>query len=255
MNPKKIFLFIFVAIFILGFGINVRTIKAQTIDELASQASALQKKIADCQKQIATLNAQIVQFQTELTQVLGKEITTVLNQISQLQKQLPTSTFQPPESGYKCPDLNSDGTVDVLDAIITSNSINKCSGTSGYDSRADVDGNNCVTSTDQNFIQKYLNQKATDITQCKGVSVTPSTTTPSTTPAPTTTPTTTTIAPKPESEYKCPDLNNDGTVDIFDAMITSASFAKCSGDSGYNAKGDVDGNNCVTSTDQNFIQK
>jgi hypothetical protein len=87
----------------------------------------------------------------------------------------PTATFNTTaslESTYKCPDINNDGIVDIFDAIITSNSINKCSGTSGYDARADVDGNNCVTSIDQNFVQKYLDQKAVDIAQCKSVTTT-----------------------------------------------------------------------------------
>jgi len=243
MTPKKFFLFIFIAIIILGFGINVRTIKAQTIDELSSQASALQNKIAACQKQIidlqtqiSALKAQIIQFQTELAQILGKQITSVLSQISQLQKQLPTSvTPTPPvvsESTYKCPDLNNDGTVDVLDAIIISNTINKCSGTSGYDARADVDGNNCVNSVDQNFISKYVNQRATAIAQCK-----------------------TAVPVVSESTYKCPDLNNDGTVDVLDAIIISNTINKCSGTRGYDSRGDVDGDNCVTSIDQNFISK
>ena len=236
MTPKKFFLFVFITIFILGFGINVRIVKAQTVDELTSQASALQKKIADCQKQIvglqtqiSALKAQIAQFQMELAQVLGKQIASVQNQISQLQKQFSTPTK--PESEYKCPDLNGDGTVNILDTIVISNTINKCSGDSGYNSKGDVDGNNCVTTIDQNFIQKYIDKKAIDIAQCK------------------TTPT------KPESEYKCPDLNGDGKVNILDSIITSGSFGKCLGDSGYNSKGDVNVDNCVTSVDQNFVQK
>ena len=139
------------------------------------------------------------------------------------------------DAAYKCPDLNGDGTVDILDAIITSNTVGKCSGTSGYDARGDVNGDNCVTSVDQNFIAKYANQTISNITQCKAVTPTPPTT--------------------PEPEYKCPDLNGDGTVDILDAIITSNSFGKCSGNSGYNSKGDVNGDNCVTSVDQNFVAK
>jgi hypothetical protein len=136
------------------------------------------------------------------------------------------------ESEYKCPDLNSDGIVNILDITIVSKGYNTCQGEINYDSRGDVDGDNCLTSIDLNFVSKYFGKKIGEITQCKIL-----------------------VPPKPESEYKCPDLNGDGIVDIIDTAIISKNINKCQGDSGYDSRGDVDGDNCLTTLDQNYVSK
>ena len=138
------------------------------------------------------------------------------------------------ESEYSCPDLNSDGIVNIYDVTMVSAKLNSCQGDSNYNPKGDVDGDGCLTNTDLNFVQKYYGQKTAEISQCQGV-VTPPT--------------------KPESEYSCPDLNSDGIVNIYDVTMISAKLNSCQGDSNYDPKGDVDGDGCLTNTDLSFVQK
>ncbi len=74
------------------------------------------------------------------------------------------------DTNYKCPDLNGDKKIDILDAIIISNSINTCSGNAKYDARGDVNGDNCVNSIDQNYIPKYMGYNLADLIQCQNAS-------------------------------------------------------------------------------------
>jgi hypothetical protein len=219
--------------------------------------------------------------------------------------------------------------------------LNTCFGDLKYNAKGDVDGDNCITPIDLNFVSKYYGKKIGEITQCKGL-VTPSPTlfvTLSAIPSSGTAPLTgvdlianvsgTATGPtnytfycnrsdsgtnvtsdwchkkdginensytatdccnfssagiytakvviekgtlqaesrlniqvnppplsfKPESEYKCPDVNGDGIVDMKDIYAVNLGLNTCFGDLKYNAKGDVDGDNCLTITDLNFVQK
>jgi len=60
---------------------------------------------------------------------------------------------------------------------------------------------------------------------------------------------------KPESEFKCPDITGDGKVDIKDIAIISKGINTCAGQTNYDARGDVDGDNCLTNTDLSFVSK
>jgi len=140
-----------------------------------------------------------------------------------------------PESEYKCPDLNLDGLVDMKDIRFVSEKINTCLGDLNYDPKADVDGDNCITMTDVNYVSKYFGKGTTGITQCAGVVIKPPT--------------------KPESEYKCPDLILDGIIDMKDVRLVSSKVNTCLGDLNYDPKADVDGDNCITMTDVNYVSK
>jgi hypothetical protein len=240
MNFRKIFLiFAFLAIFGWFFGRNIQTARAQTMEEISAQISALQVKIAAYQKEvielqarISTIQNEIVKLRAEMAKLLGKQIFMIQNQIAQLQQELSARLPTKPESEYKCPDINKDGIVDIYDSIILSGAMGTCVGNAKYDSRGDFDGDGCITSTDSNYLQKYFGKKIEDITQCKGV-----------------------ITLKPESEYKCPDVNRDGVVDVVDMQLVKVGLDTCKGDLKYEEKEDFDGNGCITSTDYDFVKK
>ena len=245
MNFKHIVLLI---IFLILSGYlfvkNIPIIRAQSIDDLSVQISAIKDKISKYQSEmnellarVAVLKNEIIKLQTEMAKLLGQQISIVQTQISQLQSELATQRAVRPESGYRCPDLNKDGTVNVLDLIIVSGAKDTCKGDTAYDMRGDVDGDNCITNTDLAFLQKYLGKTTGTISQCAGTIVTP--------------PTTTT----PETSYLCPDLNKDGTVNVLDLIIVSGVKDTCKGDVNYDARGDVDRDNCITNTDLAFLQK
>jgi hypothetical protein len=58
---------------------------------------------------------------------------------------------------------------------------------------------------------------------------------------------------KPESEWKCPDLDGNGQVDMGDIGLVSGAVNTCSGQANYNPVADVDYDNCITMTDVNYI--
>jgi len=63
------------------------------------------------------------------------------------------------------------------------------------------------------------------------------------------------LAPKPESEYKCPDINGDGTVDIRDISTISLNLGACEGDANYDSLKDVNWDGCLTTQDTDFVSK
>ena len=156
--------------------------------------------------------------------------------------QCPISPITPPivpvpNTNYKCPDLNNDGSIDILDVAMISVNFNACTGNVKYNSSADVNGDGCLNNTDLNYIQKYFGKKLTEVTQCKITPIIPP------------------IVPVPDTNYKCPDLNGDGSIDINDIAIISTGYNTCSGNAKYNTKGDVNGDNCLNSTDLNYVQE
>jgi len=230
MNFKKILLIVaFLAIFGWLFGGNIQTAKAQTMEELSAQIATLKNQITEYQKKIAELQA-------EIAKLLAKQISIVQSQITQLQTELLSKTLAKPETEWKCPDLNADGQVDMKDIGLVSGIVNTCLGQTKYNATADVDGDNCITSADLDYVTKYFGKKTQEITQCKGVII---------------------IKPlaKPESECKCPDIDGNGQVDMKDIGFVSGKVNTCSGDINYDPKADVDGDNCITSADLNYVMK
>jgi len=234
MNFKKVILitaFLSVVLFWCA-----PAVRAQTLEELSTQIVTIRNQIVNYQNEIAVLQKKISNLQAEVARLLAQQISIVQNQIAQLQTELQTKTLAKPESEYKCPDLNRDGKVDLYDAIMISAKLNTCEGATNYDSRGDVDGDNCLTNTDLNFVNKNYGKKTNEIEQCKGIIIPPR-------------------SPKPESEYKCPDLNGDGTVNLYDAVIVNAKINSCEGDANYDARGDINGDGCLTEDDANFVIK
>jgi DNA-binding protein YbaB len=241
---KKILLIItFLAVFGWLFGGNIQTTKAQTMEELSAQVSALQTKIAEYQKEaadlqirISTIQNEIIKLRTEMAKLLGKQISTIQNQIAQLQRELLIKKLAKPESECKCPDINLDGIADMKDITLVSGKVGTCLGNTNYDSKADVDGDNCITSADLDYVTKYFGKKTEEITQCKGVVI---------------------VKPlaKPESECKCPDINLDGIADMKDITLVSGKVGTCLGNTNYDPKADVDGDNCITSADLDYVNR
>jgi hypothetical protein len=232
MKLRKI-LFIVALLVILG---SVQNVKAQTMEEISAQISALQTKIAAYQKELTELQTrisviqnEIIKLRAEMAELLRKQISLVQNQIAQLQAQLAK-----PESEWKCPDLNGDGIVDVKDVGLVSKAVDTCLGQANYNPVADVDYDNCITKADVDYVAKYFGKKIEDITQCKGV-----------------------VKPlaKPESEWKCPDLNGDGIVDGRDVGLVSKAVDTCLGQANYNPVADVDYDNCITKADVDYVAK
>ena len=60
---------------------------------------------------------------------------------------------------------------------------------------------------------------------------------------------------KLEIYYKCPDLNGDGLVDIYDNVILNSKIDSCQGDPNYDEKTDLNGDGCITMTDLEFFKK
>jgi Ca2+-binding EF-hand superfamily protein len=220
-------------------------------------------------------------------------------------KDLTCTPVPPPELGYKCPDVEGDGKVDMSDIATASLNTGACLGSAKYNSAADVDRDGCITITDVTFITKFFGKNASDIEQCKGVtyySLTLATTgqgvtspsagtyprrqgervTITATPATdwyfsswqgadnnSTNPTTVTItgnktvtalfkqkaAARSEPQYKCPDVNGDGKVDMSDIATASLNTGACLGNAKYNSAADVDWDECITITDVTFITK
>ena len=139
------------------------------------------------------------------------------------------------EASYKCPDINGDGTINLLDVTAVSFNLGACLGDAKYDTRGDVDGDNCLTSTDSNFINKNYGKNTAGIPQCQSTQV---------------------IQPTvSEANYKCPDINGDKTVNLQDTMTVSLGYGTCLGYAKYDPRGDVNGDNCINNTDLNYIQK
>ena len=231
MNFKKVILitaFLSVVLFWCA-----PAVRAQTLEELSTQIATIRNQIVNYQNEIAVLQKKISNLQAEMARLLTQQISIVQNQIAQLQTELQTKTLAKPESEYKCPDLNRDGIVDLYDTIIISARLNTCQGAANYDPRGDVDKDGCLTSNDLNFVQKYYGKNSSEIVQCKGVI----------------------IPPVPESQYRCPDLNNDGKVDVFDAVTVNSALNACKGDAKYEERIDVDKDNCITTNDSNFVNK
>jgi len=205
------------------------------------------------------------------------------------------------EPEYKCPDINGDGKVDGMDVVTVSRALGTCQGNTGYNSAVDMDGDECITQTDSNFVSKFSGQSTNTITQCGGIprySLTiavsgQGTTSPvigtytyrqgeqvtiTATPTPgwdfsswqgadnnSTNPTTVTITTnktvtalfklKPESAYKCPDINGDGTVNGMDVVTVSRALGACMGNTSYNPATDFNGDGCVNQTDNDFVVK
>ena len=132
------------------------------------------------------------------------------------------------EANYKCPDINGDKVVDGSDTIIISAALNTCTGNTKYDARGDVNGDNCITNTDLNYVNKYFGKKAGDVTQCQAAL---------------------------EASYKCPDINGDKTVNLQDTMTVSLAYGTCLGDTKYDAREDFNGDNCINDTDLNYVNK
>jgi len=239
MVLKKIFLLITFLTALIWFSVlGTKVTKAQTMEELSAQISALQTKIAAYQKELTELQArisviqnEIIKLRTEMAELLRKQISLVQNQIAQLQAQLAK-----PESEWKCPDINRDGQVDMKDIGVVSGIVNVCSGQANYNAAADVDYDNCITKTDLDYVTKYFGKKMADIAQCKGVVITKP-------------------LAKPESECKCPDLDGSGQVDMKDIGLVSGAVNTCSGQAKYIASADVDSSGCIDEADLNYVTK
>lgn len=65
-----------------------------------------------------------------------------------------------------CPDINTDGRVSILDSSIIGLSWFLCSGQTGYNSMADITGDNCVDNGDMIVVEKYFNKSASEIDVC-----------------------------------------------------------------------------------------
>ena len=216
MGFKKILLIItLLAILTWLFGGNIPIAQAQTVEELKTQ--------------ITTLQNQINQLKTRLAEI-EKEANSVAAAISKLAEKAKVK----PESEYKCPDVNRDGKEDISDLTLVSTGANICQGATNFDEKRDFDGDGCVTNTDLDFVKKYFGKLTGAITQCTGIVIVPI---------------------KPESEYKCPDVNRDGKVDIVDMTLVIGSVDACTGNIKYDEKRDFDWDGCVTNTDLEYVKK
>jgi hypothetical protein len=78
-----------------------------------------------------------------------------------------------PESEYKCPDINDDGKVDILDIFFVSDKLNAWKGDARYDAKADVNGDDLINNVDLNYVSKYNGKKTTEISQCPTTPIVP----------------------------------------------------------------------------------
>jgi len=62
-------------------------------------------------------------------------------------------------------------------------------------------------------------------------------------------------APRPEPQYKCPDVDGDGKITVSDISTVSRIVGICSGNANYNSAADIDWDGCITQTDANFVSK
>jgi hypothetical protein len=148
-------------------------------------------------------------------------------------------------------DVNGDGTVNVLDAIIVSNAFLATPNSSNWNSNADINNDNSVNILDaiilsnnfnQNFTQTALGIDSSSTAELTHTlldnvdrprkianSSLSSTSTFS-------------VSGKTIIASGLPgDLNHDGTVDILDALIAGAAFGTRSGGSGWNPEADMNG--------------
>jgi len=150
MGFKKILLIItLLAILTWLFGGNIPIAQAQTVEELKTQ--------------ITTLQNQINQLKTRLAEI-EKEANSVAAAISKLAEKAKVK----PESEYKCPDVNRDGKVDIVDMTLVIGSVDACTGNIKYDEKRDFDWDGCVTNTDLEYVKKYFGKLTGAITQCTG---------------------------------------------------------------------------------------
>jgi Ca2+-binding EF-hand superfamily protein len=226
---------------------------------------------------VANLKAQIVSIQNQITQIksqldaITRALTSIANGLSNLTgtTSTPTPLFPPTPSTpilpptpiiiippYKCPDINNDSVVDMKDTAITARAVDTCSGNASYNALGDVNGDNCITITDVNYVAKFFGKSASTIAQCKtATQIQDEITTITNTITQMVEQVKVTTPPPNESGYKCPDINSDSVVDMKDTAITARAVDTCSGNASYNALGDVNWDNCINITDVNYVAK
>jgi hypothetical protein len=117
-------------------------------------------------------------------------------------------------------DINMDGNVDLTDVALYSQAVGSCAETANYDSRADFNGDGCVGGEGSVdfvcFQQRYMNSTNNESDDGENE----------------------TLAP-------CPDVNDDGAVDLTDTSLYAQLIGLCQGDEGYSITADFDQNGCI----------
>lgn len=119
-----------------------------------------------------------------------------------------------------CPDINSEGIVNIIDASIIGKSMNMCSGNANYNSTADINRDGCVNQKDLDVVTSHFGQS----TICSQLS-------------------------------KCPDINKDGKIDVVDASFIGKSMNLCEGQPGYDSEADITADGCVDNGDMIALGK
>ena len=124
-------------------------------------------------------------------------------------------------------DLNEDGHCDSLDVEALQNALGKCQDEyrTVADMRADVDGDGCVTATDQQMLEEWR-KRAVAHQEAMTVDV-----------------------------FVPCDLDRDEDCDEGDALIFSKSLGQCEEGDHYNELADVDHDGCVTDADQRIFNR
>jgi hypothetical protein len=103
----------------------------------------------------------------------------------------------------RCPDINQDGKVDVVDLSFLGDALNKCTGIAGFNSKADFNNDGCVNDVDKEIFSVPFAHNGDPRTSvyCYGDG---------------------------QGRYACPDINQDGAVNTIDMTYFSNNKGKCS---------------------------
>lgn len=144
---------------------------------------------------------------------------------------LPESRENTPVHYYHCTDVWNDGTTEIRDLAFFAQHYNACSGdgTGRYDERADFDSDGCTDAVDFAIFRHYF------------IAGTPTGQNP--------------YCTQESGPYNCPDLSNDGNVNIIDLALYVRTNNKCLGDDGFNGEADFNADGCVDGIDFAIFKK
>ncbi|MCJ7511281.1 MAG: dockerin type I domain-containing protein [Dehalococcoidia bacterium] len=149
------------------------------------------------------------------------------------------------------PDFNDDRTANVLDVIMAfGDRMDTCQGNPQYLRRSDLNADTCITQADADIFRPYL------LTTCQELFPDPDNDA---------FPTMYEVAMGTDPADACPDnpndaawppdINNDTTVNVLDALLFSPVLNQCWPSSLYNPRFDINADRCIDQTDMYIVGK
>jgi hypothetical protein len=147
-----------------------------------------------------------------------------------------TSTATPTiEKLLKSLDINSDGLINIEDALPIDDAFNSVKGEPNYNPNADLNDDNVVNMSDRMLLCKYFYEHNMPVPTMPNLEVTP--------------------VPTAAAEIKSLDINQDGSIDLKDMETLDKSFNALPGDQNFNPAADLNSDNFVNMSDRILLME